>query len=334
MGRREATTSDGLDRATLNGLLASRQPSVRYYALTELLGRPQDDPEVRRARSSLSREGWARDLLATQGPEGFWEAHEPKTLREWVSFLRFPVFQSSVWKGMVLSDLGLTSEDPRIRKFADRIFQYLLPLSSPLNIFTEEACIVGNVARMLTRLGYGDDRRVRKLFDWMLEDQRADGGWNCAPGKPGTLDAWEPLSALAAVPKPKRSAAMERAIDRGLEFYLERKLFQEGRRYLPWFRFHYPTHYYYDVLVGLEVLTSLGAGGDRRLGPALRLLREKQRSDGWWNLDRVHPDEEPSHPAGRGPRRVRPLALEKPGERSLWTTLTALRVLHRVQEAS
>jgi hypothetical protein len=125
---------------------------------------------------------------------------------------------------------------------------------------------------------------------------------------------------------------MERAISRGAEFYLERNLFKEGRRYAPWFRFHYPTHYFYDVLVGLDILTSLGYAGDRRLKPALRILRSKRRSDGTWVLDRVHPDEGSGSGAGRG--KVKPFVLEAPGKPSKWITLTALRVLKRVEDAS
>ena len=318
----------------LDWLTQPDQPSVHYYTLVDLIGCKEDDPEVKSAYSRIPRVGWAHDLLRTQKPKGYWEAHEPRTVREWVRFLRFPLYDSSIWKGIVLSDLGLTAADPRIRRLADRIFEYKLQLSSEVNLFTEEVCIVGNVSRMLTRFGYGDDRRVRKLYDWMLEDQREDGGWNCAAGKPGTLDCWEALAAFAAIPKSNRSGAVERAISRGAEFYLERKLFEEGRRYPPWFRFHYPTHYYYDVLVGLDVLTTLGYAGDRRLKPALRILREKRRTDGTWVLDRVHPDEGPRSGHGTAARKVRPLALERAGEPSKWITFTALRVLKRVEDAS
>ncbi len=318
----------------MDWLLEKGQPSVRYHALLDLMGRKADDPDVKSAYSTIPRVGWAHDLLRTQKPRGYWEAHEPRTVRQWVSFLRFPTFQSSIWKGMVLSDLGLMASEPRIRRFADRVFEYMLPLSSPLNLFTEEVCIVGNVARMLTRFGYGDDRRVRKLYDWMIEDQREDGGWNCAAGKPGTLDCWEALAAFAAIPKANRTAAMDRAVSRGAEFYLERKLFEEGQRYPPWFRFHYPTHYYYDILVGLDVLTGLGYAGDRRLEPALHVLREKRRDDGTWVLDRVHPDEGSGSGRGGAARKVRPLALERAGEPSKWITLTALRVLKRSEDAS
>ncbi len=326
------STSNCPDREArvLDWLLEPDQPSVRYYTLVDLLGRTEEDSAVRAAFSRIARTGWARDLLKSQKPKGYWEAHEPRTFREWVQFLRFPVYQSSIWKGMVLSDLGLTAADPRVRRFAELVFEYKLHLSSEVNLFTEEVCIVGNVARMLTRFGYGDDRRVRKLVDWMIEDQREDGGWNCAAGEPGTLDCWEALAAFAAIPKARRSAAIERAISRGAEFYLERKLFEEGPRYAPWFRFHYPRHYFYDVLVGLDVLTDLGYAGDRRLGPALQVLRDRQRTDGTWLLDRVHPDTVPRTAA----KKTRPLALERAGKPSKWITLTALRVLKRVEDAA
>lgn len=313
----------------IDWLLGPDQPSVRYYTLMDILGRSPDDTDVRAARSKIPKMGWAHDLLAAQKPGGYWEAHEPRTVREWVNFLRFPLYRSSIWHGIVLSDLGLTKSDPRVHRFADRVFQYLLPLSSPLNIFTEEVCIVGNTAAMMSRFGYGDDRRVKKLFDWMIEDQRDDGGWNCMQGKPGTLDCWEALSAFASIPRTSRTPAMERAIERGAEFYLERELFREGPRYAPWFRFHYPTHYFYDILVGLDVLTRLGYGGDHRLEPALQILCKKQQSDGTWMIDMAHPDQVPQDKT----RGTRPLMVEQPGKQSKWITLTALRILKRAEEA-
>jgi hypothetical protein len=325
-------TAEGARADVLDWLLQDNQPSVRYAALTDLLGRKDDDPDARTAHRRIARVGWAHEILRTQKPQGFWESREPRTVREWIGFLYFPAYVSSIWRGLVLADLGMTASDPRIRRLAERIFEYKLQLSSPVNLFTEEVCSVGNTARMLTRFGYGEDRRVRKLFEWMLEDQREDGGWNCAPDKPGTLDCWEALAAFSVVPRAKRSAAMERAIERGAEFYLERKLCEEGRRYAPWFRFHYPTHYYYDLLVGLDVVTKLGYAHDRRLRPALKVLEEKRRPDGTWLLDRVHPDVGPG--VGTGwLKKVKPFALESPGQPSKWITLTALRVLKRVGEA-
>ncbi|HYA57663.1 MAG TPA: hypothetical protein VEH57_04265 [Thermoplasmata archaeon] len=321
------------DVRVIEWLLEKNQPAVRYRALVDLLGRREDDPEVKEARSKIGLVGWAADQLRQQKPKGFWESREPRNVSEYVDFLYFPPYHATNWRALVLAELGLDSTDPRIRKIAELMFQYKLRFSSPFNFFHEEVCISANSARMLTRFGYGDDPRVRKLYDWLIEDQREDGGWNCSQGRPGTLDSWEALAAFATIPRAARSPRMSRAIERGAEFYLDRHLFHEGKRYAPWFRFHYPNHYFYDILVGLDVLTQLGFVDDRRLRPALDILRKKRQRDGRWLLDRVHPDLGPGLKIYSDMKKVRPLVLEPAGEPSKWITLRALTVLRRTEEA-
>ena len=178
---------------------------------------------------------------------------------------------------------------------------------------------------------------MQKLYARLLEDQRKDGDWNCHRPNRGTLDNWEPLAAYAALPRSRRTRKVEQSIARGAEFYLKRKLFEEGKgRYAPWFRFHYPNHYYYDILIGLDLLTNLGYADDKRLRPAVKILKNKRQSDGTWLLDKVHPD--------LGPRATlssfsidgspKPLGLEEAGKPSKWITMTALRVLKRIDDAS
>jgi hypothetical protein len=245
-------------------------------------------------------------------------------VREWVLFLYFPKFQGTFWKALVLSDFGLDASTPGIKSVATLFFEYKLRLGSPVNFFYEEACISANTARMMTRFGYGEDSRVQKLYSWLLEDQRENGGWNVEQAAAGSIAVSEPLAALAALPRAKRTPRMKRAIERGADFYLERKLFQEGRRPpRDWYWFRYPNHYYYDILVGLDVLTQLGYGGDRRLRPALQILRKKRRGDGTWLMERSPPDSQ----------KPKPLVIEPQGRPSKWLTLKALRVLKRVEGA-
>ncbi len=333
MGRGINSNLGRPDARVIDWLLEANQPSVRFYTLVDILGRKEDDSEAREAHSKIPRVGWAKDILRLQKPAGYWEPREPTSARGWVRFLVFPQYGSTLWRAIILSDLGLTSRDPRIEKIAELFFRYKLQLGTPINIFTEEVCVVGNTARMLIRFGYGDDNRVRKLFDWMLEDQREDGGWHCSQNRQGTLDCWEALAAFAELPKSKRSRKIEQSISRGAEFYLERKLFREGRKYQPWLRFHYPIHYFYDILVGLDVITKLGYGDDRRLKPALKILNDKRQTDGTWLLDKVHPDLGVAAKSDPEAKNLKPLALEEPGKPSKWITLTALRVLKRVEDS-
>lgn len=316
----------------MNWLLEPDQPAVRYNTLLHLLDYSKDSEAVRETRSKISRVGWAHKLLATQKPGGYWESRKD---------LYRPKYSATIWKLIVLADLGLTAKDDRIRKPCEfSLNEYAQPdggFDTPGDSPRSELCITGNLARTLLLCGYGEDKRVRAAFDWLVENQMADGGWHCfyerAHGR-GTLDCWEGLSAFAALPRRKWTRRIKRSVERGAEFYLERALFKEGpRRYLPWFRFHYPVHYYYDLLVGLDVITSLGYAGDRRLRAALRILEKKRGLDGTWALDNVHPD----LGLGAGYRfrkRPRHFALETKGKPSKWITLTALRVLKRVEDAN
>ena len=298
-------------------MLEENQPSVRYYTLIDLLERGKSDAEPRGAYSQISRKGWAQKILSLQKPQGHWESKRD---------LYRPKYTATNWMALILSDLGLTKENGQVRKAADLFLKQWLARPPLPNIFKDEVCIVGNTARMLTRFGYVDDPRVAKLFDRLVKDQKDDGGWHCFESSEGTLDCWEALGAFAALPRSKRTRSIKNAIQRGAEFYLERRLFDEGKKYSPWLRFHYPNHYYYDLLVGLDVITRLGYGGDRRLSPALRILKQKRRADGTWALDRVHPDLGPGAQYSLR-RKICPFALEETGKPSKWITLTGLRVL-------
>ena len=216
MEQADISSRKRIDGHVVDWLLEENQPAVRYYTLVDILGRKDNDREVREAYSKIPNRGWAKAILKLQKPGGYWELREPswrKDILGWIEFLYRPKFVATNWRALVLADLGLTSKDKRIKKIADLFFDYKLRLSSSFNFFTEEACIVGNTARMLTRFGYCDDYRVKKLYDRLLEDQREDGGWNCFRLDRGTLDNWEPLAACAAPPQTKTDKK-DRAIHR------------------------------------------------------------------------------------------------------------------------
>lgn len=314
----------------LDWLLEPSQPAVRLHVLQDLLDRKPADPDVRETSAALDARGWARDLLALQAAGGYWESRDD---------LYRPKYVATIWRFLVLSDLGLTAAHPGVRRTCELfLHDYARPdggLDSP-GSEGSELCVTGNLTRALVRCGYAEDARVRSAIGWILDHQFEDGGWHCflrtAFGH-GTVDAWEGLNAFTALPRTVWTPRMERCVEAGAEFFLEKRVFHQGRRpYRPWERTHYPVHYYYDFLVGLDMLTRLGYAGDRRLRPALDLLRTKRRPDGRWRLEAVHPD----LGAGAGyrlPRKTRRFALEEVGRPSKWITLTALQVLKRVEEA-
>ena len=281
---------------------------------------------MREAARAIPRTGFARELLEGRTAGGWWG--------DAGSFYR-PKYVSTHWRMLAFADLGLSrSYDPLARSCEVWMRHFALKGGGVggNSKGTGHHCVVGNMARALIRFGYADDPRVSKSLDWLVETADPNGGWSCF-GRGRNLDSWEGLGAFAAYPRARWSARAERTVEGAAEFFLERELHRQGADYAPWYRFHAPVHYYYDVLVGLDLLTALGYGDDRRLKFAVDLLLSKRRRDGRWNLDAVHPDVEGSivrwyerHPD----QRPTPLQLETPGRPSKLVTLTALNVLRRL----
>lgn len=257
-----------------------------------------------------------------------------------------PKYIATNWMLLILSDLGLSREDAGIGKVCESWMKRFGAKDGGFDSSVKRSpkyghlCITGNTARALVKFGYVDHPRVRKAFEWFVKNQAELGGWSCwnygSHPRGRNLDSWEPLSAFAVYPRQKWTRSMKLAVEKGAEFFLQRELHKQGDHYEPWYRFHYPVHYYYDLLVGLDFMTALGYSDDRRLSYAVSLLKKQRRKDGRWNLDSVNPD--PESPQGRwdreNPKRATtPFALEQLGKPSKMITLTAMKVMARLGDA-
>ena len=81
-------------------------PGVRYLALTDLLDRPHDDPEVQAAQTAVMQSGPVPTILAAQNPEGWW-------CKPGLGY--GPKYQGTVWSVMFLAQLGADGRDRRVR---------------------------------------------------------------------------------------------------------------------------------------------------------------------------------------------------------------------------
>jgi hypothetical protein len=316
------------DRQLKNWLSSPDQPAARYRYLTEIQGMSPASKQARAARSAINRRGWGAEILGRQDPRGFWVARES---------LYRPKYSATNWNLLVLAELGADPSDPQLKRGLDLMCHDYAHGSKPFGKTGPHHCFTGNMARMMIRLGRSDHPGVAKSLDWLADSQEKDGGWDCFGRKKGTLDCWEALAAYAAYGVKRLTPKWKGAMERGAEFYLDRRLLREGsKRYAAWERIHYPVHYYYDFLLGLEILTSLGFGDDRRLAPALALLKKKRRPDRTWALDAIHPDLPAGNEYGSDKEvsgfiaSAYRLSIEPPAAASKWTTLRALGVKKRV----
>jgi hypothetical protein len=100
----------------------------------------------------------------------------PRRFEEYSNLLCDPKFIRTNWRALFLADWGLDATYPGKKKLAKFLCDYQLRLSSPYNFFYVGACISATSARVLTRFGYADEVRARRLYDWLLEDPREYGG--------------------------------------------------------------------------------------------------------------------------------------------------------------
>ena len=304
----------------INWLLEDTQPSVKYLALTQLLGKSEKDPDVRCIRETITQKGWVAEILSKQHPDGWWISGKS---------LSRPKYTDTYWMLLILSELGVTKEEPRVGKACDLWIKRFAKKDGGFGYDrarVSEMCITASSTKSLIQFGYADHPHVKTALQWLIKDQKDNGGWRCG-WRPGVIDGWEPMSLFAIYPRTKWTRSIKRAIERGAEFYLSREMHREGKRYEPWFRFHYPIHYYYDLLVGLDFMTTLGFGDDRRLKYAISVLKQKHRPDGRWNLDAIHPDLEGPIAELYARRPPTPFALEFVGQPSKMITFVALKVL-------
>jgi hypothetical protein len=317
-------------KQTTAWLLDPVEPGVRALALIHLEGRNSDDREVKNAQAdSLIRGSISKVLNGLDLTSG----------RDSYDSLFLPRYGAPYHRLIALADLGAPHDVTRINNVLEKVLDVFAKPDGGFGNKDSHVCITGNIVRAAIHFGRGEDPRVKSGIEWLLANQRDDGGWNCFPeDEPNsTVDSWEPLAALGTIPEPQQSLVSP-AIERGVEFFLEQHLGVD-KGYEPWRRIHFPRHYYYDFLLGLELVTSLSDHHDSRLNPAVELLLSKKSADGKWPLDDTHPDVDPEGDPPYKPiyaemMRNKPknkLEVEPPGLPSRWATLAAIRILQRVR---
>jgi hypothetical protein len=320
-------------------------PGVRYFALTELLDRPADDPQVVAALRAVMTSGPVPMILDAQHRDGYWvkpgSGYAPK-------------YRGTVWSVIFLAQLGADGSDPRVRAGCEYLLNHArspnggftaLMKTSPAGMVH---CLQGNLGAALLDLGWLGDKRLDEALGWLARSITGEGiapaeeidapvryyrSGNSAPGFACSANnhlscAWgavKAMLALSKVPESVRTPAMRAAIKVGVEFLLGHDPavadYPMGYATKPsgsWFKFGYPIAYVTDVLQNLEALTALGCGHPR-LKNALGLVLSKQDTQGRWKMEYTYNGKMWAD-------------VEEKGQPSKWVTLRALRVLKRVQQ--
>jgi hypothetical protein len=314
----------------------SDNPSIRHFALRDLLDRPVNDPDVIAAQSEIMTSGPVPVILEAQHPEGYWQQPGGGYLK----------YRGTVWQIMLLGELGADPSDERVQRGCEYLLSHSIASNGGFAASNTKAvpsgvihCLNGNLLYALIHLGFLGDRRVHKALDWQVRSitgqspiqyyQSGTSGpdFACAINEkqPCGWGALKAMKALLAVPTQQRTPDMERAIERGAQFLLRYDVAQASFPYTErvssaWFKLGFPFSYWSDVLETLDVLAALGYGGDDRLEQAYDWLMAKQDAHGRWKLEN----------SLNGKMWI---DIEKRGKPSKWITLRALRVIKSIEQA-
>ena len=303
------------DRAVVQWLLDS-DPAIRWQVMRDLLDAPADEVAAERAR--VAREGWGAKLLALQGPDGMWSGGA-----------YFPEWTSTTLTLQLLRLFGLDPTTKEARQAVERVRAGAHWEYDDLPYFDGEVepCINGQAVAVGAY--FGED--VKVIVDRLLNDQMADGGWNCEQERGSTRGSFEStINVLEGLLEYERANGpvpdVVAARLRGQEYLLERRLLHRlsdgelGQR--RWLYVAFPNGWHYDVLRVLDYLRDAGVAPDERTAEAVGIVESKRDADGRWVLDHAHHDE---LPVDLGEREDQP---------SRWITLRALRVLRWADRAA
>ena len=300
--------------------LLDSDPAIRWQAMRDLTDAPADQVAAERAR--VATEGWGARLLALRREDGLW--HTGTSDSEWPSLLALSM----------LRDMGLDASSEVARK-AIRLVRDNATWHSrgpwhgnPVFAGEVEPCINGRVVTVGSYFGVD----VIGIVERLLDEQMADGGWNCEQENGSTRGSFHTtINVLEGLLEHERaiggSAEVTAARERGQEYLLERRMLRRlssGELIDPAFTlFSFPTGWHYDVLRGLDYLRAAGVPPDARVAEAIDLVRSKRDAEGRFPLENPHESEMVT-------ARVRDLGFdmdEREGRPSRWNTLRALRLL-------
>ena len=203
--------------------LLAGDPAIRWQVFRDLTDATPDEVAAERAR--VAREGWGRDLLARQRPDGTWAPSEgPADAAD-------PGWMITIRTLTLLKDMGADPTDPAVRRAIERVkpLRFEWHDNRPFFAGESEPCLNGRILGLGAYFGEPNEALLARL----LGEQLPDGGWNCdAPHESSVssfhtticvlegLLAWEQAMGFSEPVTTARQRAQTYLLDRRLLFGL------------------------------------------------------------------------------------------------------------------
>lgn len=274
------------NKLVIDKLLQSHEPSIRYKAMVNILGKKPETKAVKDIQAEICKSSRVKTLLSERDKSGRIPYHPYK---KWYG---------AHWVLADLADIGYPKNDKSLIPLREQVLDWLLSAShwNGIKIIkgkTRRCCSQeGNAIYSLLKLGL-DDERVDELVNRLIMWQWPDGGWNCDKNPQAGISSFHesilPMRALFAYAKKKRNKKAKQTALRASEIFLSRYLFKTHHdssvMHADFIRLLYPSYWHYNVLLALRVFAEAGLIGDMRCSEALDLIESKRLTDGYFSAE-------------------------------------------------
>ena len=309
----------------LPGLLNSCDPTVRYFTHADLLDEGLDDPVILWDLPEVEK------IISKQHPSGCWSY--PSRGKSAHPSENYDLLQTYRTMGILIEMYGMDKTHPAISQGANYFFTHQTEEGDIRGIFGSQYAphYTAGILELLIKVGYDQDSRIKRCFNWYEETRQEDGGWAwpLRTSKVNYQDAIEMSTPVKTDSTQPFSHALTGFVIRAFAAHQEfRKspiaiqagMLLKGRFFKPdkytdrraaeyWFKFQYPF-WWGNLLTALDSLSRMEfLKEDTEISKGLNWFQENQLDSGYWPTG-----------YGRG---------EKADINQVWVSLAVCRTLKR-----
>jgi hypothetical protein len=285
--------------------LLSGDPSIQYMTLRFLCNKNSD--ELIHLQESICKEGFGAEFLSRQNADGHWGRYYYQ-----------PKWTSTHYTLLDLKNLHVPPHTAACTQMVEKMFNECMKEDGSVNLakndLPSDVCVDGMILNYASYF-CSDKNKVTKLVDYILAQQKPDGGFTWQSGT-GIGDPHTTICVLEGLREYQKTEFQHKTdtlkqTKAAEQFLVNNNLFMHSkdRRFL---KLSYPYRYHYSLLRALDYFSDTACNFNMR--PAVDWLKEKQRKDGLWKLEYKYPG-------------AVHFEMEKVGEPSRFITLKAIKIL-------
>ena len=268
---------------TIELLLNSKNPSIRYRTQRDLLEREPDKD----LKTKILESRQVVKILSKMHPDGYW------LYRGTGDGIDYAMSSSTHFVLSFLAELGLDKSDGVIDKAVNRYLglKGTGKWHKAPDHLTHQSCLYAHNLRTFILLGYGSDDRVRERVETLLSDVRFDDGYlcvrkdfgentkSCIRGTVKALMAYAELPEYYSHPSCRKTA----------NYFLKRNVYYKLPDLTEKIRGGMGTVFPFvincSLLEPLYALSKMGYGSHPALSDAWNSLESHKTGDGMYTLD-------------------------------------------------